>query len=139
MTDAAVRVWDRMRELVLDNDRRREVVDALGMSFVKAKALRRIAERPMTMRELAEELLTDRPYATVLVDDLEQRGLVARTVHPDDRRRKIVSATETGLAAAATASKILSVPPSSLLALPPADLAALDTILATVGSGELGP
>jgi DNA-binding MarR family transcriptional regulator len=139
MTDAAVRVWDRMRELVLDNDRRREVVDALGMSFVKAKALRRIAARPMTMRELAEELLTDRPYATVLVDDLEQRGLVARTVHPDDRRRKIVSATDAGLAAAATASKILSVPPSSLLALRPADLATLDTILAATGSGELGP
>jgi DNA-binding MarR family transcriptional regulator len=132
MTDAAVRVWDRMRELVLDNDRRREVADALGISFVKAKALRRIAVRPMTMRELAEELLIDRPYATVLVDDLEQRGLVARTVHPDDRRRKIVTATDAGLAAAATASKILSVPPSSLLALPPADLATLDTILAAV-------
>lgn len=133
MSEAAVRVWERMRELVVDRyDRRKEVVDALGMSFVKTKALRRLAIRPMTMRELAEELLTDRPYATVLVDDLVQRGLVERAVHPDDRRSKIVSPTAAGRAAAATAEAIMSTPPESLLSLPPEDLAALDAILARV-------
>jgi DNA-binding MarR family transcriptional regulator len=135
VTEVAVRVWERMRELVVDqNDRRKEVADALGMSFIKAKALRRIAAGPMTMRELAEELLVDRPYATLLVDDLERRGLVARTVHPDDRRSKIVTATETGRQAAATATGILSTPPPSMVALAPADLAALDTILAKLGA-----
>lgn len=133
MSDTAVRVWERMRELVTDrHDRRKEVVDALGMSFVKTKALRRLAIRPMTMRELAEELLTDRPYTTVLVDDLEQRGLVERTVHPEDRRSKIVTTTATGRAAAARAEAIMSVPPDSLLALPSEELALLDEILARV-------
>ncbi|GAB2991502.1 MarR family transcriptional regulator [Amycolatopsis acidiphila] len=133
MSETAIRVWERMRELVVDrHDRRKEVVERLGMSFVKTKALRLLAKRPMTMRELAEELLTDRPYATVLVDDLEQRGLVERTVHPDDRRSKIVSTTDTGRAAAAIATEIMGRPPASLLALPAAELAALDEILARV-------
>ncbi|TNC29691.1 MarR family transcriptional regulator [Amycolatopsis alkalitolerans] len=131
VNDVAARAWGRMLDLVLErNDRRKEVVDALGMSFVKTKALRRLAARPMTMRELAEELLTDRPYATVLVDDLERRGLVQREVHPEDRRSKIVSVTPAGRAVSDTSAQILQRAPASLLALPEEDLAALDRILA---------
>ncbi|WP_326938089.1 MarR family winged helix-turn-helix transcriptional regulator [Amycolatopsis cynarae] len=129
-TGVSARVWERMRELVLEHhDTRKQVVDTLGMSFVKTKALRRVAARPMTLRELAAELLTDRPYATVLVDDLERRGLVERTVHPDDRRCKLVTVTEAGREVAATANRILSTPPESLRSLPAEDLAALDRIL----------
>lgn len=131
----AVRAWERMCDLVLDHDRRKEVVDALGMSFVKTKALRRLAKGPMTMRELALQLLTDRPYTTVLVDDLEERGLVSRTVNPDDRRSKLVAVTDEGRAAAELASKILAIPPAALLALPPEDARALDRILARVVAG----
>jgi DNA-binding MarR family transcriptional regulator len=131
----AVHVWERMRELVVDqHDRRKDVTESLGMSFIKTKALRCVAARPMTMRELAEELLVDRPYATILVDDLERRGLVARTVHPDDRRSKIVTATEEGRQAAAVARRILSTPPLSVQALSAADLAALDAILTKLES-----
>ncbi|NKQ54604.1 MarR family transcriptional regulator [Amycolatopsis sp. K13G38] len=120
-----------MRELVLErNDRRKQVVDALGMSFAKIKALRRIAAAPRTMRELAEELLTDRPYTTLLVDDLETRGLVARSVHPQDRRCKVVTVTEEGAQVAAKANRILGMPPEELQGLPAADLKRLDEILA---------
>jgi DNA-binding MarR family transcriptional regulator len=129
MTDPASRVWDRMRELVNGNDRRRQVVDALGMSFVKTKALRRLAAGPMTLSELADELMTDRPYTTVLVDHLEQRGLVVRTVHPADRRSKLVSLTPAGRAAAVKANRILSEPPAALRALSAGELAALAAIL----------
>ncbi|TVT54773.1 MarR family transcriptional regulator [Amycolatopsis rhizosphaerae] len=129
-TGVSARVWERMRELVLEHhDSRKQVVDTLHMSFVKTKALRRVAARPMTLRELAAELLTDRPYATVLVDDLERRGLVERTVHPDDRRCKLVTVTEAGREVAATANRILSTPPESLRSLPAEDLATLDRIL----------
>lgn len=132
----AVRSWERMRELVLDqHDRRKDVTEALGMSFVKAKALRRLAKGPMSMRELALQLLTDRPYATVLVDDLEQRGLVSRTVNPDDRRSKLVTVTDEGRAAAELATKILATPPASLLALPVEDLRELDRILDRIVAG----
>lgn len=128
---AAERVWGHLRALVLErNERRKEVADALGMSFYRVKALRRIAKHPYRMSELAAELASDRPYMTLLVDDLEQRGLVQRTQDPADRRSKIVSATPAGLAAAARANAILGTPPPALLALPPDDLAALDRITA---------
>ncbi|MGD0937989.1 MAG: MarR family transcriptional regulator [Streptosporangiaceae bacterium] len=85
--DPAARVWQAMRALVIDRyDRRKKVCDALGMSFIRAKALRRIVDSPMTMRELAAALGTDPPYTTVVVDDLERRGLVTRTVRAGDRR-----------------------------------------------------
>jgi DNA-binding MarR family transcriptional regulator len=131
----AARVWERMRELVMENyDRRRKVSDALGMSFAKTRALRLLATGPLTMRELAEQLVTDRPYATLLVDDLERRGLVERATHPEDRRRKLVEVTEAGAEAAATANRILGEPPPELLALTGTELARLDAILAKLSS-----
>jgi DNA-binding MarR family transcriptional regulator len=112
------------------NDRRREVTEALGMSFFRIKALRRIAAAPapLTLRDVAERLLTDRPYATVVVDDLVGRGLVERTPNPADRRAKLVTATEAGRAAAAEADRILGTPPPELYGLPAEDLAVLDRV-----------
>jgi DNA-binding MarR family transcriptional regulator len=128
--DQATRVWVGLRSVLLDlEDRKREVSQALDMSFVRAKALRRLAKSPLSMRALAQELATDAPYTTIVVDDLERRGLVTRTVNPDDKRTKVVTATPEGLAAAATAQQILDRPPAALLALPPKDLAALDRIV----------
>ncbi|WP_377271797.1 MarR family winged helix-turn-helix transcriptional regulator [Peterkaempfera sp. SMS 1(5)a] len=132
----ATRAWHNIRALVLEeHDRRREVVDALGMSFIRIKALRRLAGRPATLRALAADLATDAPYTTVVVDDLARRGLVERSPHPDDRRAKIVTVTEAGRAAAAEADRILGEPPAPLLALDPADVAELDRILALLRSG----
>lgn len=128
--DAAERVWNNLRALVLEqNERRKETAEALGMSFFRVKALRRIAARSYRMSDLATELASDRPYLTLVVDDLEQRGLVERHQHPTDRRCKIVSATEKGRAAAGRANAILGNPPPALAALPPDDLAALDRIV----------
>jgi DNA-binding MarR family transcriptional regulator len=128
--EVAARAWQAMRTLVLDRyDRRKKVTDALGMSFIRAKALRRIAAGPMTMRELAAGLGTDPPYTTVAVDDLERRGLVVRTVRAGDRRSKLVSATPAGLEQARLADEILGAPPRPVRELPAEDLAALDRIL----------
>jgi DNA-binding MarR family transcriptional regulator len=134
--ESADRVWLGMSALVLNNDRRKEVSDALGISFFRAKALRRLAKAPMCQRDLAAMLSTDRPYTTLLVDDLERRGLVERTVDPDDRRSKIVTATPAGIAAAELADRILDTPPKALRDLDPADLEALDRIIAAL---LLGP
>jgi DNA-binding MarR family transcriptional regulator len=127
----AARVWQGMRTLVLEqHDRRKEVCEALDMSFIRVKALRRLAAiGPVTMRELAADLSTDAPYTTLVVDDLERRGLVGRSVHPTDRRSRIVTVTPEGAAAAATADRILGEPPAPLLALGPGDLAELDRIV----------
>jgi DNA-binding MarR family transcriptional regulator len=128
---AAARVWRGLRALVLERyDRRKEVSAALDMSFIRAKALGRLATGPMTMRELAAALSTDAPYTTLVVDDLERRGLVRRAAHPTDRRSKIVTATPAGVAAARHAEDILNAPPAPVLELTEAELAALDRIVA---------
>src|SRR3954453_15071434 len=89
-------VWLLMSDLVLDHQRRREVSEALGISFGRARAVRQLTRRPMSMGELATALGIDRPNATVVVDDLEALGLVRRRPHPTDRRAKVVEATRKG-------------------------------------------
>ncbi|WP_322987285.1 MarR family winged helix-turn-helix transcriptional regulator [Phaeacidiphilus oryzae] len=127
------RVWDAMRTLVLEKeDRRREAAEELGMSsFLRVKALRRLAARgPLTMSQLSLELATDKPYTTVLVDGLEERGLVARTPHPEDRRRRMVALTEAGRVEAERALEILGRPPVALASFSESELALLDGYLA---------
>ncbi|CAO5247061.1 MarR family winged helix-turn-helix transcriptional regulator [Frankia sp. AgKG'84/4] len=127
--DAAERVWRRMRTMVLDrHSRRREVCETLDLSFIRVKALLRLARGPSTMHELAVSLSTDRPYTTVVIDELERRELVLRTVDPDDRRRRVVELTDAGRDTAHRAERLLNDPPEVLLHLSPADLATLDRI-----------
>ncbi|GAA1296057.1 putative transcription regulator protein, MarR [Planotetraspora silvatica] len=131
--ETAARAWQGIRSLVLDaHDRRKEVCESLGMSFIRAKALRRLLTGPLTLRDLAEQLATDAPYTSVVVADLERRGMVERTTHPGDRRAKIVTITPAGAEAAALAERILGEPPAPLLSLEPGDLAALDRIVAVI-------
>ncbi|MYX32103.1 MarR family transcriptional regulator [Streptomyces sp. SID8377] len=105
------------------------------MSFFRVKALRRIAADPVTPGDLAADLMTDRPYVTLVVDDLARRGLVERTPHPRDRRRKLLSVTPAGASAAEEADRILGTPPPGLVALDPEELAALDRVVTKL----LGP
>jgi DNA-binding MarR family transcriptional regulator len=125
-------VWSLMSDLVLDNERRREVADALGISFGRARTVRRVARRPMSMSELAAALGIDPPNATVVVDDLESMGLVRRRPHPSDRRAKVVEATRKGKAMARRADAILATPPPALSALNTEDLELLGRILTSV-------
>jgi DNA-binding MarR family transcriptional regulator len=125
-------VWLLISDLVLDHDRRREVSDALGISFGRARALRRLARQPMSMGELAAALGIDPPNATVLVDDLESLKLVLRRPHPTDRRAKLVEATRKGKDMARRADAILGTPPPALSALSADDLEALRRILTSV-------
>jgi DNA-binding MarR family transcriptional regulator len=129
MSDAAQEVWLLISDLVLDNQRRREVAEATGMSFGRTRAVRRLARRPMSMRELADMLGIDPPNATVLVDDLEAQGYVRRQPHPTDRRAKLVEATRKGKALARRADAILAAPPPQLTELSEDDLATLRRIL----------
>ena len=85
-----------MSDLVFDHERRRKVTEALGMSFGRARAVRRVARWPLSMSELVAALNIDPPNATVLVDELESQALVRRRPHPTDRRVKLVEATRKG-------------------------------------------
>src|SRR3954453_4351419 len=129
-------VWLLMSDLVLDNQRRRAVSDPLGISFGRARTVRRFARRPMSMRQLADALGIDPPNATVVVDDLESLGLVRRRPHPSDGRAKLVEATRKGKALARRADAILAAPPPELSTLDADDLEPLRRLLerATAGS-----
>lgn len=125
----ARQAWALMSDLVLDHERRREAADALGMSFARVRAVRRIAQRPMSMREIAAVLDIDPANATPVVDDLESLGLVRRRPHPTDRRAKLVEATPKGKQAARKADDILLTPPPGLFALNPGELETLMQLL----------
>jgi DNA-binding MarR family transcriptional regulator len=106
-----------MGDVVLDQHRSREVAEAVGVSFGRMRAVRRLSRRSMSMSELAQALGIDKPNATTVVDDLEGLGLVRRTPHPTDRRAKIVETTAEGDRLAARADEILGRPPEALAAL----------------------
>lgn len=127
--DLAREVWLLMSDLVLDHERRRDVSQAVGLSFARTRAVRRVAEQPLTMGELAEMLGVDRPNLTGVVDDLERRGLVQRVAHPTDRRAKLVQATPDGQELARRADEILASPPPGLGKLAPRELAVLRDLL----------
>ncbi|GAA4603134.1 DNA-binding MarR family transcriptional regulator [Actinoplanes octamycinicus] len=137
---AARHAWRLMRSLVTEqHDTKTRVCEALGMSFVRVKALGLLAAGPRTLRELAATLACDPPYATVITADLAARGLVRREPNPADGRSRLVTLTDSGHLAAAEADRILGTPPPELLALPAADLATLDRILTRVASGSGTP
>jgi DNA-binding MarR family transcriptional regulator len=131
MTDEpARRAWQAMRTLVLDrHDRRAEISARLGISYMRIKVVNLLAQGPLAMKELAGQLAVDAPYATVVVDDLEARGLVERRPDPVDRRRKIVAITTAGRKLSRQAVKLASEPPAEVAALSADDLAHLDRIM----------
>ena len=130
--ELADRAWQRMRALVYEHDSRRaRASTALGLSETRVEALRLVAAapEPLTMGQLAARLHTDRPYASVVVEDLERHGLVARRRHPTDRRVRIVSVTVEGRRVAGRAEQMLGGYREQLRALPPAELATLERAL----------
>ena len=134
--DPAREVWVLLSDLVLDHERRREVSEALGISFGRSRALRRLARRPMSMGEFAAAMAIDPPNATVVVDDLEALELVRRRPHPTDRRAKLVEVTPQGKELARRADEILGTPPPALSALDADDLQTLRRILAAVTAAK---
>jgi DNA-binding MarR family transcriptional regulator len=127
--DTASRVWSALHEFVTGQDRRRALRAALDLGPGKVEVLIKLADGPMTLREIARAAEIDPPAATVGVDQLEARGLVHRTPHPDDNRRKLVHLTDAGRDAAQRGQQILDEPPAALTSLDPDDLARLDEVL----------
>ena len=129
--EVAARVWLAMRAFVAAHDRRRDLQKALdlGRGLGRVKVLVLLTDGPMTLRDIAEANGVDAPYATVIVDKLVSRGLVERTAHPDDHRRKLVKLTAAGREAAALAGQILAEPPAALRVLAAGDLAVLEDVL----------
>jgi DNA-binding MarR family transcriptional regulator len=130
-TDVAARVWSSMRAFVTANDRNKELQEGLGLGrgTGRVKVLLMLLNGPATLSEIAEANQVDAPYATVIVDKLVSLGLVERTAHPDDLRRKLVKLTKAGKEAVEQAKRIFYEPPAEIAALSPADLNVLNEVL----------
>ncbi len=123
----AERAWRLLVELVMETrgEWRRKVSEATGLPFSRARALWRLERGPRSLTELAQDMGTDAPAATVLINALESRGLVKREAHPTDRRAKLVSLTAAGRRVLAVVATITDQPPPALTGLPQGELAAL--------------
>ena len=130
--ELAREVWSHMAELVDGTRRKREVCDETGLSWGKARALLRIAEGPLSMRELATFLVMDPPNVTTLIDDLQRARLLHREPHPSDRRVILVVITTEGAVVARRVHEIFERPPEVLVRLSRDDLGELRRILRLV-------
>jgi DNA-binding MarR family transcriptional regulator len=112
----AEQAWTLMQQFVDSHNRHGDLAQALGfrLGAGRGKILFQLRYGAMTLGELAEATSVDAPYATLIVDKLEAHGLVERQMHPDDRRRKLVTLTNAGRDAIATADAILLHPPRAV-------------------------
>jgi DNA-binding MarR family transcriptional regulator len=114
--DLPAAAWELMRQFVEANKHSQMLKEQLGLGAGsgRIKVLFLLREQPMTPAQLADAHGVDRPYATIIVDKLEQLGFVERQPHPSDRRSKMVSLTPAGRDAVALADSIIGEPPAAL-------------------------
>lgn len=137
----AARIWAAMRDLTDGYPSKDVLRDALnlGRGSGRVKALMWLTEGPMSLGTLAEAVRVDAPYATLIVDSLEERGLVERRHDPADRRRKIVALTPEGKEAAQRVMRIKREPPPGFDRLSAAELDTLEELVKRVRAGAPGP
>ena len=136
-TDQAGRVWAAMRALVEGQPTKQRLRDALdlGRGSGRVKSLIWLAEGPLSLSGLAETVGVDAPYATLIVDGLEERGLVERQSDPADRRRKLVTLTPAGRDAVAEVLRIQLEPPPGFDRLSAAELDTLEKLVHRITAG----
>lgn len=123
--------WELMSGFVRGHDPADELREALGLGrgTGRVRALLSLAAGPLSLAELAQAIGADRPYATIIVNELHALGLLSRTTDTSDRRRKTVELTASGRHAVGKAQEIIGRPPPPLRDLPAADLRRLRDIL----------
>ncbi|MGU3293092.1 MarR family winged helix-turn-helix transcriptional regulator [Williamsia sp. M5A3_1d] len=137
MSDQRTRAWQVMAHFVIDNRGpwRKAMMARTGLPFNHFRLLRRIADGPITIGDLAASASIDAPAATVGVNELENRGLAARTVDPSNRRRKLVSLTDEGHAMLADARSTDDPAPAAFGALDDDEIATLVALLTKLERG----
>jgi DNA-binding MarR family transcriptional regulator len=72
-------------------------VRARGLSSIEWRVLATLHDGdPLTVSQLANEILSKQPTVTKLVQRMADQGWVALTADPDDQRRTLVSTTAAG-------------------------------------------
>jgi DNA-binding MarR family transcriptional regulator len=132
-------VWQMLVSLVWETrgEWRRKVSDATGLPFSRVRVLKRLLDAPLTLKQLADMTGSDAPATTVAVNDLEDRGLVERHPHPDNRRAKLVSLTPAGRKLVDLVRRTVhDDAPPALQHLSKTDLAHLSRILGRINSSD---
>ena len=84
-----------------------ERIGPLELTPPQAGVLRRLGQVPgQSQRGLADALGMHAPRLVALIDELEDRGLVARERDPDDRRNYAISLTDKGRRALAVLARV---------------------------------
>jgi DNA-binding MarR family transcriptional regulator len=138
--ESAARAWVAMRDLVGSHptkDLMRAALD-LGRGSGRVKSLMWLAGGPMSLSGLAEAIGVDAPYATLIVDSLEERGLAERQPDPADRRRKIVTLTPAGNEAIEKLLRIEREPPPGFARLSTAELETLESLMRRIAQPPRG-
>lgn len=127
----ADQVWQLMAAIVFEHrdSWKRTVVEQSGLPFSRIRVLRRVALRPMTARQLASATAMDAPATTVVINDLEERGLVVRETDPTNRRCKLVSPTSAGRDMIDRINRVDDPAPSVFTNLDAADLVTMRALL----------
>ncbi|AHC27248.1 MULTISPECIES: MarR family winged helix-turn-helix transcriptional regulator [Mycobacteriaceae] len=131
MSDRADDVWRLMSSIVINNQDtwKRAVVERTGLPFSRIRIISRLANRALSVKEIADAATIDAPAATVAVNDLAKRGLVIRETDPDNRRCKKVSLTDAGRELLVAIDSVDNPAPDLMRSLSDADLSALQEIL----------
>ncbi len=123
-------------------DRLRDHFERVSHSFdltpVQAKVLLSLDE-PAPMRCLAESLGCDPSNVTGVVDRLQERGLLARSEAPADRRVKFLQATPAGQRLRETLGLALFGDVPGMSGLAPAEIAKLQKALEILCRSEATP
>ncbi|RDI97544.1 MarR family transcriptional regulator [Dyella solisilvae] len=132
-------LWQLMVGLVWETRRewRRKVSEVTGLPFSRVRILWRLVDAPMTLKQIADDTGSDAPATTVAVNDLEERGLVERRPHPENRRAKLVSLTHAGQQIVNQVQRtVRDDAPAGFQQLSKTDLAHLRRILERIERGE---
>ncbi|MFF2625855.1 MarR family winged helix-turn-helix transcriptional regulator [Kitasatospora griseola] len=125
-----VEVVDLMARLVgLFHREYEEAAAARSLTGAQAKVLALLRRGPMPMRHIAQTLSCEPSNVTGIVDRLENRGFVTRESDPQDRRVKLVVATDTGLSASSELRESLNFAREPLAALEASERAQLRDLL----------
>jgi DNA-binding MarR family transcriptional regulator len=125
----ATEVWDLMGQVFMTNKPAMMAVCREFDLFPPQMMVLRTLTEPKPMREVAKFLACDNSNLTGIIDRLEERDLVRRTVSEEDRRVKLLVLTEEGEKLRDEIVSRLSVPPELIASLPAADLRAMREIL----------
>jgi DNA-binding MarR family transcriptional regulator len=139
---AAHQLWALVVECMATCEARLEGAAAeAGISPVSAWALVRLdPDQPLSQKELAERLRCSPSTVVDPADRLEERGLVVRRTHRDDRRVKVLVVTAEGRSVRDRLVAALFEVPEPLGRLPAADQARLrDAMLEVVSAAPLRP